>query len=625
MVIASPVSPVASLGKLGSLVEILKYRAAHQPNQICYEYLRRGELVDDSLNYQALQKRAQTIAFHLKSVGARGGRALLLFSPGLDFISAFFGCLYAGVTAVPAYPPRKNKKMLRLQAIVRDADATVVLTTADLFEKVSCWYDQDSPLGQIPWLTTDMLAEENFEESSSPHPLAFLQYTSGSTGTPKGVVVSQANLMHNLGAIYECFGHNSRSKGVIWLPPYHDMGLIGGVLQPLYGGFAVTLMSPVDFLQKPLRWLQAISTHRATTSGGPDFAYDLCVNKAKALLARDGGAEWLQQLDLSSWEVAFTGAEPVRSDTLARFSETFAPYGFRPEAFYPCYGMAETTLIVSGGSASTKPNILRVNAENLAKHRVETVEEERIQSSSTQTLVSCGAGLHDQEIMIVHLETKFPCSAGEVGEIWVRGESVAQGYWRDARKTKDSFDAYLALAKSEIADGAGPFLRTGDLGFLHAGELYITGRIKDMMIIRGVNYYPHDIEGAVEDSHEALKAGAIAAFSIEIRGAERLVIVAEVERTFVRKLNVKAVLENIRRAIAAQYALQLYAGLIVRPGQIPKTSSGKIQRYRCREMFLAGELAVVNDWSESPTHKTEFVKINSEVDSLLETVGVREK
>ncbi len=615
-----PVSSVPIPTNLLSLVELLAYRAQQQPHQVGYQYLRRGEIVEDTLTYQALHKRAQTVARHLKQVGATSGRALLLFSPGLDFVAAFFGCLYAGVTAVPAYPPRKNRTILRLQAIVKDADATVVLTTSDLSHKVSGWFNLDSPLGQVPWLAIDTLAtnaptEESPKGDFTHNSLAFLQYTSGSTGAPKGVMVSQQNILHNLAAIYRCFGHSDPdSRGFIWLPPYHDMGLIGGILQPLYGGFPVTLMAPVDFLQKPLRWLEGISRHRATTSGGPDFAYELCVRKAEGLRDREGNLDSLQGMDLSRWQVAFTGAEPVRSETLSQFTQMFAPFGFRPEAFYPCYGMAETTLIVSGGSKVSAPVVEKVEAESLKKNRVKQARKE---DPLAYAVVGCGQSLHDQKVIVVDPDTKQPCSTGSVGEIWVAGKSVAEGYWQKTEQTLKTFRAFLADT------GDGPFLRTGDLGFLQDGELFVTGRIKDVMIIRGQNYYPQDIERSLEKAHPAIKANGSAAFSIKQKGAERLVTVSEIERTYLRRLDVKAVSGCIRTAIAADHSLQICATLLVKPGSIPKTSSGKIQRYRCRDLFLSGELAAVQEWSEDPKHKSEFIKIQSEVSSLLQVVSSR--
>ncbi|MEL6262507.1 MAG: fatty acyl-AMP ligase [Cyanobacteria bacterium J06626_6] len=597
------------------LCGLLGYRAWHQPEQLAYQFLERGEEVCAQLTYRELETKAQVIAFHLQRVGATSGQALLLFSPGLDFVAAFFGCLYAGVTAVPAYPPRKNNRMFRLQTIVGDAEASAVLTTTALAEKIGRWFDADSPLGTAHWLAVDTLEKESLQVGAQRNPLAFLQYTSGSTGTPKGVMVSQQNLIHNLAAIHSCFEHGPESKGVIWLPPYHDMGLIGGILQPLYGGFSVTLMAPVDFLQKPLRWLKAVSQQRATTSGGPDFAYNLCVQKLEKL--RNASSlipteDPLKGLDLSSWKVAFTGAEPIRVDTLERFAAAFSPYGFSRAAFYPCYGMAETTLIVSGGRVGTLPTVNTVSAAQLGQHKVKEVQQE---SDDACRVVSSGRSLPDQQIVIVHPDTLRQCQPEDVGEIWVAGDSIAMGYWHEPQKTQESFEAYLADT------GKGPFLRTGDLGFVQAGELFVTGRLKDMMIIRGKNYYPQDIERMLETVHPAIRAGAIAAFSIEHKGVERLVIVSEVERTHLRQLDVKAVSSQVRQEIAAAHDLQVFATLLVKPGSIPKTSSGKIQRYRCRELFLTGDLAVVKDWSEDPKHRRDFVKMQSDMDSMLKALG----
>jgi acyl-CoA synthetase (AMP-forming)/AMP-acid ligase II len=363
-------------------------------------------------------------------------------------------------------------------------------------------------------------------------------------------------------------------------------------------------MSPVDFLQKPLRWLQAISRYQATTSGGPNFAYELCVRKAKP--------EYLSELDLSSWELAFTGAEPVRAETLDQFVETFGPCGFRREAFYPCYGMAETTLIVSGGIRTSRPTVKSIAADLLKHNQVVDGQD----SDLAQTIVGCGQSLPDQRIVIVDPDSGTACPDHRVGEVWVCGPSVAQGYWHQAEATQHTFQAFLADT------GEGPFLRTGDLGFLQAGELFITGRIKDVIIIRGQNYYPQDIEQTVENSHAALRPHGGAAFAVEVKGAERLVVVHEVERTYLRKLDVQEVVGNIRQAVAAEHDLQVYAAILVKPGSIPKTSSGKIRRHACKSAFMSGSLQVVKDWSENPQQKAEFLLIQSEVSSLLENLTV---
>ncbi|KJH71677.1 fatty acyl-AMP ligase [Aliterella atlantica] len=592
------------------MVDLLNYRAQNNSDQTAYTFLQGGEVEAGSLTYQQLALQARAIATKLQALNASGSRALLLYPPGLDFVAAFFGCLFANVIAVPAYPPRRNQNMNRLQAIVASSQAEIALTTTSLLGNIEASFAQSPELSQLTWLTTDDIASDLAEAWQEPavdsNTLAFIQYTSGSTGTPKGVMVSHGNLLHNLASIHQCFAHTPDSRGVIWLPPYHDMGLIGGVLQPLYGGFPVTLMASVDFLQKPLRWLQAISRYQATTSGGPNFAYELCLAKVKP--------EQLESLDLSSWQVAFTGAEPVRAHTLERFAATFAPCGFRKQAFLPCYGMAETTLIVTGRSQPTLPVIHHVEGTALEQNRVVNAKGE-----DGRSLVGCGQSCADMKIAIVDPESLTICPKDTVGEIWVSGASVAQGYWQRPKETQETFHAYLADT------GAGPFLRTGDLGFIQEGELFVTGRLKDVMIVRGQNHYPQDIELTVEKSHPALRPGCGAAFSVDIKGEERVVIVQEVERSHLRKLDVEEVVGNIRQAIASQHALNIYATVLVKTGSIPKTSSGKIQRYACRAGFLTGSLNVVEDWSENLQGKAKFLNLQAEVESVFQKLATEKQ
>ncbi|KST62477.1 fatty acyl-AMP ligase [Mastigocoleus testarum] len=610
-----------------TLVDLLHVRAQNQPNRIAYTFLDYGELEPNKhFTYHQLEVHARAIAVCLQSLVESGERALLLYPPGLEFIAAFFGCLYGGVVATPAYPPRRNQKMSRLESIVASSQAKVALTTTSELGKIKERLSENSQLSKLHWIATDSIDNEFAQKWQRPQvnsdTLAFLQYTSGSTGIPKGVMVSHGNLLHNSNIIHQSFGHKPTSQGVIWLPMYHDMGLIGGVLQPLYGGFPVALMSPVDFLQKPMRWLEAISCHKATTSGGPNFAYDLCVRKFKP--------EQFSNLDLSSWEVAFTGAEPVRAQTLENFAATFAPYGFREEAFFPCYGMAETTLMVSGGLKSDPPTTLEVEATALEQNRVVVANDK---SENVRTLVSCGGSWSDQKIAIVDPESLTECKTGQIGEIWVCGSSVAGGYWDLSEQTEETFHAYLRHVKNEDTKNEeqesqvtlGPFLRTGDLGFLHGDELFVTGRLKDMIIIRGQNYYPNDIELTVEKSHPALRPNCGAAFAVEMKGKEQLAIVQEVERSYLRKLDVNEVVTSIRRAVAAEYGLQIYAAVLVKTGSIPKTSSGKIQRYACRAGFLNGSLNVVKDWSENPQDKAEFRNLQAEVDNMLQELSSNRK
>jgi natural product biosynthesis luciferase-like monooxygenase protein len=579
-----------------TLVDILQSKALYQPDKKAFTFLLDGEIEETTLTYRELDLQARAIAKGLQNLGASGERALLIYPPGLEFLAAFFGCLYAGIVAVPAYPPRRNQSLSRLQSIVADARATIALTTKTVLSNVEPQLTQSPTLQALHWLATDNIASDLaqawLQPAISSDTLAFLQYTSGSTGTPKGVMVSHRNLLHNEQMMQQAVQHTEKTITVGWLPLFHDMGLIGNVLQPLYLGIPCILMSPVAFLQRPLRWLQAISRYKATTSGGPNFAYELCVSKITN--------EQRETLDLSSWDVAFNGAEPVRAETLERFATAFEPCGFRREAFYPCYGMAETTLLVSGGLKAALPVLKTVQGDALEQHRVVCASFE---NEEVRTLVGCGQTLLEQQIVIAHPDTLTRCPPYEVGEIWVWGNSVAQGYWNRPEETQTTFRAYLADT------GEGSFLRTGDLGFLQEGELFVTGRLKDLIIIRGRNHYPQDIELAVEQSHPVVQLGCTAAFSVEVNGQERLVVACEVERTSRRNLDLDEVVGAIRKAVLEQHDLEVYGVLLLKPGSIPKTSSGKIQRHACKAGFLAESLSVLgssilrqnNDLIESNT------------------------
>jgi acyl-CoA synthetase (AMP-forming)/AMP-acid ligase II/acyl carrier protein len=576
-----------TLAKGSTLVELLRHRALYQTDQTIYTFLQDGETESSRLTCRELDQQARVIAASLQSLVAPGARAMLVYPPGLDYISAFFGCLYASVVAVPAYPPRRNQNQSRLQAIVADAQVTIALTTTFELDKMENQIAQNPELAALQWLSTDLIARSLGSEWQEPivsgSDLAFLQYTSGSTGTPRGVMVSHENLLQNLTLIHQCFEHTPNSRGVIWLPPYHDMGLIGGIWQPLFGGFPVVLISPLAFLQKPFRWLEAISRYQATTSGGPNFAYDLACRKITP--------EQRATLDLSHWDVAFTGAEPIRAETLDHFARTFAECGFRREAFYPCYGMAETTLMISGGLKADPPLIRQVDKAALEQNQVVVVDD---QCSTAQAIVSCGRSWLDQKIEIVDPETFTPCPAGKIGEIWVSSPSVAIGYWKQSENTEATFRAYLKDS------GNGPFLRTGDLGFLQDGELFVTGRLKDLIIIRGRNHYPQDIELTVTQSHPALRPGCAAAFLMEVDSVEQLAIACEVERNYLRQLDVQSVATAIRQAVSEYHDLQVYAVVLLKTASIPKTSSGKIKRHSCQAGFWDESLDVVGHWTATP-------------------------
>ncbi|MHB8864647.1 MAG: aminotransferase class I/II-fold pyridoxal phosphate-dependent enzyme [Pirellulaceae bacterium] len=575
------------------IVEVLDHWAAERPDQVAF-YFSDGDGAEDRITYAELQRASRAVAAEMLDRGLWGHRAILMFPPGLEFVKAFYGCMCAGVVAVPAFTPRRNRNVQRLQAISSDAQASVALTVADVRDRTHGMLDDTPTLRDLDWLAVDEIpadrASSYVTPALSPDQLAILQYTSGSTGTPKGVMLTHENIMYNVRVIVYSFEPSQAGSGLSWLPTYHDMGLVGGVLQPLYIGRPNVLMSPMAFLQKPVRWLRTISKYRATISGGPNFAYDLCAQKITD--------EDMQGLDLSSWQVAFNGAEPIRPATLAAFCERFAPVGFREEAFFPCYGMAETTLIVTGAYMEKVPTIGRFDGKALDEHRVIPVpsghENERL-------LVGCGRVFPDEEVLIVEPETCVPLPEHQVGEIWVRSPSVGLGYWQKAEATMETFRGRLAGSPGDKF-----YLRTGDLGFLGGGELFVTGRLKDLIIVRGVNRYPQDIERTVEQSDNRLQAGAVGAFAVETGNQERLIIVAETERR--RQRDWTDVIEKVRRSVTAEHELPPDGVVLVRFGSIPKTSSGKIQRNACREAFINGELQILAQWfswdSESTFAKT---------------------
>jgi natural product biosynthesis luciferase-like monooxygenase protein len=563
-----------------TLVELLRRRARQQPEQRAYTFLIDGEIEGACLTYKELDEKARAIGGLLESLGATGQRVLLLYPPSLDYVAAFFGCLYAGAVAVPAYPPRQNRNMLRIQTIVADAQATVTLTTSSILSNIERYFEHAPDLKTLRWIDTENVSSELARQWKEPeidsNSLAFLQYTSGSTAAPKGVMVSHGNLLHNGGMIQQVYGLSERTVTVSWLPLYHDMGLIGKILQSLYIGAPCILMPSVAFLQRPLRWLQAITRYRGTFSGAPNFAYDLCARKITP--------EERASLDLSSWSAAFNGSEPVRYETQKRFAETFKECGLRWESLFPSYGLAEATLFVSSDLKAGGTVTCTVDKAALENNRVVPLSAE---SDASQTLVSCGQVLGGQEVAIVDPQTLVECQQDGVGEIWLSGPSVAHGYWNRREATEQTFEARLAHK------GDKTFLRTGDLGFLHRGDLYIAGRLKDLIIIRGRNHYPQDIELTVERSHPALRPSCSAAFTVEADGEERLVVVQEVERTAMRNLDYDEVLSSIREAVAEQHELEIHQVALIRTGTITKTSSGKIQRAAAREKFLGGGLDLI--------------------------------
>ncbi len=573
-----------------NLVELLFEKAQEKKEEVLYTFLLDGETEEATLTYQGLHNEASRVAALLQNSVKSDERALLLYPPSLDYISAFFGCLYARVVAVPAYPPDANRlarTLPRLLSIIRDSEAKVILTTQMIKSMAEFLFQEAPELTQLQWIATDEVSDIKASDyrsiSIKSQDLAFLQYTSGSTGEPKGVKLSHENLLYNLALIHHAFGVDDNTRGVSWLPPYHDMGLIGGIIEPMYAGISSVLFSPLDFLQKPLRWLQAISKYKGTTSGAPNFAYDLCVRKAKP--------EILKELNLSSWTLAFSGAEPVQLETIRRFSETFAPCGFKTEAFYPCYGLAEATLIVSGGKKMTPIHSLNIDKKALEAHQVRQDEKSHFQ------MVACGNTLPGQEIKIVDSETGLELDAQRVGEIWVSGKSIAQGYWKKPVETEKVFKACLK-EKDQSSTPSTFYLRTGDLGFLSEGELYVTGRIKDMMIFNGANHYPQDVELSIEKLHLPLRAGCGAAFSVTEKGEEKLILVWEVEDKNIQADLDQSLYQKIRETIATHHELHVHHILLVKKGMVPKTSSGKIQRHATKSAFLDSTLEVVGEWQD---------------------------
>ena len=577
-----------------TFVDRLASIVARQPQKTAVTFLQDGETESGKWTYTQLQNRAKAIATELTRQGATGNRALLLYQPGVEFITAFLGCLYAGAIAVPAYPPRANRSIERLLAVVEDAEAKFALTTSDLADKISHKFESESEIS-LQFIATDAVAEDLSSGWQRPEihseTLAFLQYTSGSTGKPKGVMVCHRNLLANSASINSCFEITPQQTIVSWLPPYHDMGLIGSILQPLYVGASLVMMPPVSFLQRPHRWLEAISRYGGTVAGGPNFAYDLCVAQVTE--------EQKAKLDLSCWKLAFSGAEPVRAGTIAKFSEYFANCGFKSPAFYPCYGMAESTLLITGGKKHSQPIFRDFNPQKLAENIA--VDDD---SAEKVTLVSSGTNVARQHLAIVNPDNLAQCSEGEIGEIWASSNSVAQGYWKKTELTQYAFAATLPNYP-----GA-KFLRTGDLGFLKEGELFVTGRLKDLIIIRGRNYYPQDIEFTVDKAHEAINPGSGAAFAVEIDGAEKLIITYEVKRTYIRKLDTEAVTKAVRTAVLQNHELNPHAIVLLKTASVPKTSSGKIQRHACKAGYLAGTLKVVGESVSATSQDSKKQKTN---------------
>jgi len=564
-----------------TLVGLLQEQAEHYQDKVAFSFSYHGDGEDTSqLTYRQLDVSARAIASRLQQQGAAGERVLVLCRPGLDCVAGFFGCVYAGAVAVPVH----ERLAPRLRSVVPDVQAGFALATPGTQPAVRAAVDLLTAGRPVQWCTTDAAvddAENWVAPDIGPDSTAMVQYTSGSTRSPKGVVLTHGNLLTNLVTIHQAWRGDEHEVGVFWLPPHHDMGLIGVILEMLYAGGTSVLMSPTAFVKRPMRWLEAVSRHRATLTAAPNFAYDLCVEHS-------GPAE-RAALDLSSLSTAMSGAEPVREATLTAFAEAFAPAGFRPEAFIPVYGLAEATLLVSGRSDSARPVIAHIDRTALGEDRIADAAPD---DPTAATVVGCGRPRGDQRVVIVDPETRTLRGPDEVGEIWIAGPSVAQGYWGRPEETEQTFSAVLADT------GEGPFLRTGDLGFLRDGELFVTGRCKDLVIIRGDNYYPNDIEQTVQGCHPALLSGRGAVFAAPpSEGAvDQLVVVQEVDRDRIGEAELTEMVDVIQAALTEHHGITAQSVILVAPMQIPTTSSGKIQRGLCKQQFLDRTLDTLAEW-----------------------------
>ncbi|MEL7331854.1 MAG: fatty acyl-AMP ligase [Cyanobacteria bacterium J06560_2] len=597
--------------QFSTLVELLQYRSSTQPNDLAYQFLIDGKKEGAAYTYAELEEWAKAIAALLQQQEAKGERALLLYPQGIEVVAAFCGCLYAGVIAIPVPPPdagRMKRTLPRLREIIKDAEATIVLSNSRIIDMIQA-SDIDFPeFDSMRWIDTESVALDLAKEWKDPgvdkDVLAYLQYTSGSTSIPKGVMLSHYNLLHHSDYLKRGCGYRADGPTVTWMPYFHDYGLVEGLMQPLYNGAPCYIMAPLAFVKRPLRWLQSIEKYGATHSQSPNFAYDLCVRRIKPN-KREG-------LDLSKWISAGNAAEPINPRVMREFYEAFKDYGFKWEHFAPAYGLAEATLLVSSTPVGKDPVILQLEANELEKGKVVLAAPD---ASYVREAVSCGPLVCETTVAIVNPDTLARCNEDTVGEIWVNDPGVAHGYWHRPDATREAFETQIAN------EGATRYLRTGDLGFMKDGELYITGRIKDLIIIRGTNHYPQDIEWTVQQTSPVMRPDYGACFSIIEEGEERLVVVQEVERAQQKALDADELIAEIRQAISEAHELQVYAVALVKSGNVLKTSSGKIQRRKCKASFLAGELEVLADWSENPRLTSKVRSLQSEVETLAQQLG----
>jgi acyl-CoA synthetase (AMP-forming)/AMP-acid ligase II len=545
-----------------NIVEILLHHAETAPQRPAYRFFQGSSLIPETLSFADVRQLACALAARLQSQGLTGCTALLVCKQQKHFVVAFYACLLAGVIAVPTAPPRRMSLRGRLDLLARDADVRVVISDVDdMLSNASEVVGRNAQLIDV----RDCLAEGDCETLAASwrmprltqDSLAFLQYTSGSTGDPKGVMVGHGNLMQNCAVIQPAMDWNQDTSILTALPLFHDMGLVGGVLESMFIGCVANCMPPAEFVQYPERWLQLISMYGITVSGGPNFMYDLA--------SRVVTDEQIDGCDLGGWRVAFCGAEPIRASTIQRFTDRFSTFGFRPQSFFPCYGMAEATLYISGVAMDSLP---------------------KVDSRDGNAVVGCGRANADTEIVIVDAETHQRVADGTIGEIWVRGGSIAQGYWKRPDLSARVFGATIA------GEDAPRYLRTGDLGYIKDGDLYVSGRLKDLIILYGKKYAPQDIENTAQNAHPALRVDASIAFGVSDAEKDRLVVVSELQREWLRRSDEwPEIVSAVRRALSMHHGVNLDELVFIKPGALPRTSSGKVRRADARASYACNALA----------------------------------
>lgn len=553
--------------EMKTVVDLLDERSRLNPERTAFTY-RDGDK-ETVLTYRELALQSKKQAASLTSFTRPGDKVALLHNSGLQFIISFFACLYSRTVVVPLEIPKPSENLMRLRHAARLSGAQAVLTTGAVLDHISSLLDDEEELAVLQWIAVDDLPDiPLLRQEADRHDPAFIQFTSGTTSTSKGVILTHDNLLHNVGNVTRKFELSEQDIAVIWLPLYHNMGLIGGVLAPIFAGFPVHLTSPQEILRRPALWLEMITEKQASISGGPNFAYDLCLAHVDPEAGRP--------LNLASWDIAFCGSEPVRTRTVEGFTRKFAPYGLKRSTLYPCYGLAESTLIVSGGGRYEEPVILHCDPDSLDKNRVVEVP----QSSDSRTLVSCGRPVEDQDIVIVDAAARTELPENAIGEIWLRSRSIAMGYLNDRQRTAETFEHVLD-------NGDGGYMRTGDTGFLRDGELYIVGRIKNLLIVRGKNFYSNDLEAYIQTLHGGFQAGAV--FSVDSEDEEWVIVLQELdgELAFPEQ---EALVRHIRQQLTATYGFSPYTVVLVAPGSLPKTVSGKVKHYDCKSAYLSGRL-----------------------------------